>query len=276
MIELLQTMKIGYLQVVGDGQYVACALVALFVLATYKGKKRVELERYSFLILLLLLIPPFSWGLLKYQTQFYSYADLWTLFPATSLIAGGGVLALGLAKQHSVRKSVLGHKKYGEPLLILIFATVLCLGGTVSLARENTNRASNDRKIPQAEYEVLESISKIVEMPILVAPDAVLEYARAYSGDIKLVYGRNMWNEALNAYTYDRYDTGEILLHKWMNGSDDVSNAQALESLYQSKATVLILETEKYNKNLQYELEKLSCFKLVDKTEKYVILEKME
>lgn len=39
----------------------------------------------------------------------------------------------------------------------------------------------------------------------LWGPREVMEYARVIDGSVRLIYGRNMWDEALNAYSYDVY-----------------------------------------------------------------------
>lgn len=50
----------------------------------------------------------------------------------------------------------------------------------------------------------------------LWAPKAILEYARETDASIKLLYGRNMWDQWLNAYAYDAYSEDMVSLYQWM------------------------------------------------------------
>lgn len=51
----------------------------------------------------------------------------------------------------------------------------------------------------------------------LFAPQEVMEYVRAIDGRIYLPYGRNMWDKALNAYSYETYGEAEEKLYAWMS-----------------------------------------------------------
>lgn len=61
---------------------------------------------------------------------------------------------------------------------------------------------------------------------ILWAPRQIMEMARSLDGSIALVYGRNMWDQALSAYSYDTYGPEQKALYQWM--SELEKNGEAL------------------------------------------------
>ncbi len=271
MQELINNMEHGYLQVTGGGQYLALFFLASIMLVLYKGKKEKELYIYGIVVIFLLLCPLTAFGLLKYQTAFYSYASLWNLLPLILVIAYAAVIILHMARQYSVGKPVIGHKKYGEPLLVFLISLLIFMAGTISFAKENTVKAANSFKIPAEELEVLQEVSSL-NGAVLLGPDKLLEYARAYSGELELIYGRNMWNPALNAYTYDTYSADLIRLHDWMNGEGDMSPDEALKIAFAHDCNVLVLEKEAFNNELQKTLNKIETFSYAGEIGNYVIL----
>ena len=62
------------------------------------------------------------------------------------------------------------------------------------------------------------------DAPCLWAPREILEYARMWDGagedaSFTLLYGRNLWDKALNAYTFDVYPEEMEELYLWMEES---------------------------------------------------------
>jgi len=78
--------------------------------------------------------------------------------------------------------------------------------------------AEEEKQERQYAYEVLEAIQELAggETICLWAPQEIMEYTRAYDGDIYLVYGRNMWDDALMGYSYETYGDMEQSLYQWM------------------------------------------------------------
>ena len=216
MREFWETVQGGYLELTGEGQFLALFFLSMVALGFYKEKKESKYWIYSLVMTGLLLFPLSAWILLKYQTRFYGYGHLWALVPVTGITAWGAVALVDMARDQLPKDSWLSRRKYGAGVLTGLFCLIIFMGGSMTLAPLNRQETVNEQKIPAAGQEVLEWICDNVENPKLWAPAKVLEYARAYSGDLRLVYGRNMWDHALNAYTYDQYDETLQELYKQM------------------------------------------------------------
>ena len=50
----------------------------------------------------------------------------------------------------------------------------------------------------------------------LWAPQEIMAQARSLKGNIRLVYGRNMWQENVNAFSYDTYSDDQKIIYIWM------------------------------------------------------------
>ena len=68
----------------------------------------------------------------------------------------------------------------------------------------------------RAEAVLAEASAVCGEEFCLWAPREILEYARTRDGKISLLYGRDMWDAALHAYSYDVYSEETEALYRWM------------------------------------------------------------
>ncbi len=216
MTQFWEAMRGGYAELTGGGQYLALFFVALIGFYFYPGKKERIYWYYSVAMSLVLLFPVTAWVLWKYQTRFYAYGHLWALVPITGMIAYGGVLLLEMAQERCADHKLFGHKKYSGELLLAVFGLVILLAGSVTPVPQNRQETANDQKIPARQMQALEWIQENVEEPCLWAARDVLEYARAYSGNFELIYGRNMWELSLNGNTYDWYDQQVLDMYEQM------------------------------------------------------------
>lgn len=206
----------GFRAVKGNGQYPALFFVGLAAIAFYKDKREKQYWYYGIAVFVCLLFPPCMWALQKYQTGFYSAASLWALVPVTGMTAYGAAALLDMAEKAYGKQAGLMGRRYGKYVLAGLFCTVILLSGGFTPVSGTADPGGE--KIPEPQRAALEWIAEHVEEPCVWAPREVAEYARAYSGEIRLLYGRNMWEEALNAYTYDVYTEECALLYAWMEG----------------------------------------------------------
>lgn len=99
-------------------------------------------------------------------------------------------------------------------ILVLLCVGLLVLCGGLGNGGADTETAVQAQAQVQ---DVLETAKESCgEEFCLWAPREILEYTRSLDGGIRLLYGRNMWDAALDAYSYDVYskETGE--LYEWM------------------------------------------------------------
>lgn len=251
MREVWAAMREGYQAVRGEGQYIALFFVCLIGIAFYGERKERRFWCYSLAVLLALFFPPSVWLLLKYQTGFYSYGHLWTLLPMIGMTSYGAVVLVDMALNRHRQKMTARHFKYHKMGLIAIFGLVVLLAGGGTPAHADAGKAENSMKMPEMQKEVLEWIYRNTEEPCIYAPQEVLEYGRAYSGDIRLLYGRNMWEPSLNAYTYDKYPEELVYLYAWMErqlaGTEEEYLGELgfiVETARQYGCNVLVLEVQ--------------------------------
>lgn len=210
MQEFLGRAWSGWLEYMGAGKLTAVFFLVLLLgwLLKQEKSRYSVLEKYALLMAVVCVCPVTAGILMKYQTAFYDYQWIWTLVPVTAVIACGGTLLL----DRLMRSDTLsGRQKglLGAAALILLF---LCG------AYGNTNTKWSPQDLRQERGKaarVLEQIGDGREI-CLWAPEEIMAHARGLDGSLTLAYGRNMWQSALNAYSYDTYTQEQREMYVWM------------------------------------------------------------
>lgn len=219
MTELLKNAWLGWQQFTTGGKLPAVLLAVLLYLWLGGAWKRQKgLYSYTALVTLLCIFPVTAMVLMLYQTGFYDYEWLWSLVPMTVVIAWGITEFLdGHWKGFS-----FSQWKRGLPVTALLLAVlVLCSG----LGQTGHNRNEEQSRRRNADG-VIDRVLELQDGDIcLWAPREIMEYARERTGGLHLLYGRNMWEEALNAYTYDTYSQEIQELYLWIENVDSAGDA---------------------------------------------------
>lgn len=163
-------------------------------------------------VLVLVLFPASGACLMLYQTRFYSYPWIWSLVPVTLCIAWGGAQLLWeLTGQH--RRDGRASLRLAAGIGVML-ALLLLLGnlGRVQTVSEE-EKAERSRAAQVVAY--LQEIPQMQET-LLWGPRQVLEAARQQTGEIRVLYGRNMWEPEAAAYAYDACTEEEQRLFDWM------------------------------------------------------------
>lgn len=199
----------GWLEFTDGGKLVVLFLAAVWYLIL--GRKlrgpQGRLVFYGGIAAVLCIFPVTAAVLMKYQTLFYDYPWIWSYVPLTAVIALGGTVFLT-----EQCKSWQGIVKNTILALLCVGLLVLCGG----LGRGGADTEAAVREQDQVR-DVLEMVKESCgEEFCLWAPREILEYTRSLDAGVCLLYGRNMWDAALDAYSYDVYskETGE--LYEWM------------------------------------------------------------
>ena len=252
MWEALRNAWSGWLKFTDNGK-----LAALFLaLAGYmllnnrqKGPQR-RLVVYGSIGAVLCIFPVTAAVLMRYQTPFYDYQWIWSAVPFTAIIALAGTIFL----TERWRKGIGYRTLFYNTVLTMLCAGVLILcsglgenrvaamrpsyvsedgsGGTYSRAYVSAvldavcteysvaGEAGANGTISSEITGVVNEIDRGHGL-CLWAPQEILEYARSERGDIRLLYGRNMWDAALDAYSYDSYSEEQCELYQWMEHLTD-------------------------------------------------------
>lgn len=191
---------------------VLAVLVCFGLFYQLKGHKG-RFIRYGIVSVLLCVCPLTAAMFMVYQTRFYDYQWIWSMVPVTALIAFGGTYLWNAYWQKSQSG---GNRVLGLVVtMVSVVVLMLCGGGGKD---GGTTAGKEDRMHAQT---VLAQVSTLCgENICLWAPADILEYART-DGSMQVFYGRNMWDAALNAYSYDTCPAEHEALYDWMEQLDD-------------------------------------------------------
>lgn len=211
MTELLRNAMLGWKDYTEHGKYAAVFLAVLLFLWMQKEKRKgagLQMLYYSTVTAALVIFPFTAAALMVYQTRFYDYIWLFSYVPVTLMIAYGATILWQWC-----RDNVWKGSRWKMAAGIAFGVSVLILCG--NLGGQDWQQERRNREIAEQVLVTLEQNGN-TENICLWAPEEMMDYARALDGNIKLPYGRNMWETALDAYAYDVYDEGLKDMHLWM------------------------------------------------------------
>lgn len=214
MTEFVTTAWLGWLKFTGIGKLPALLFAALlFLWLSGKWKRQKALFSYTVLMVPVCVLPVTAAVLMLYQTRFYDYEWIWSLIPMTIVIAWCVVEFLS----EYWRDFSPGQWKRGLPVTILLLVVLALSSGMGQSGFDRKAERENRKRASEVLALVVERQGEDI---CLWAPRELLEHAREQSGSVRLLYGRNMWEEALNAYTYDTYSREIRELYLWMENTD--------------------------------------------------------
>lgn len=235
MQELIRNAWLGWQNYTDNGKLAALFLAALLILwlggnglcknaGKKAGKGLSAFYLYTGIMAVCCICPLTAAVLMKYQTRFYDYQWIWNAVPVTIIIAFAGTLLYTRILEKYAKQKGRWWKSVG---ITALFLAVIYLCG--KMRNDVWDAEAESRKLEQTR-EVLEIITENGQNTdiCLWAPQEILEYARALDGQIRLPYGRNMWDKALNAYAYDTYGETEKILYAWMEYAAETGEGELL------------------------------------------------
>lgn len=232
MLELLNNAWSGWLYYTEHGKFAALLLVVLLFLWFRREEVGRELLVYSTIAAGCCIFPVTAMLLQKYQTLFYDYVWIWQYVPLTMLLAYGITVFLAEQwknyKKEAMKKgeTVTRKNKWQCIGVTVAVAAVVLLCGSLGKPVFSAKEAQAER---EHAYTVLEALAECAgdEEIFLWAPEEIMSYARAYDGNIRLIYGRNMWEKALMGHSYDTYGDVEESMYQWMKSVEADGNQEA-------------------------------------------------
>lgn len=221
MQELLRNAVNGWFEYTDAGKYAVLFLGVLFcywyrkacVGVACEAKGHVwRLMMYASIMAAAVIFPLTAVLLMKYQTKFYDHKWLWSVVPVTPVIAYG-TTSLYLEFYRSRWK---GKVLKPAGLAAVGLAVIFLCGNLNTGGCEGANTAVSKARTAKLLDKLAESGD--TDDICLWAPREILAHVRGQNGQIRLLYGRNMWDAALNAYAYDVYDQETVALYEWMEG----------------------------------------------------------
>ncbi|MDO5127361.1 MAG: hypothetical protein Q4D54_06405 [Eubacteriales bacterium] len=183
--------------------YIAALLFLLF-----RGKRIRRMVVYPSMILTVVVMNPICYGYIWIRLIEYAFWRMLWMIPVIPVI-GCAVIELG----------TILHKKWGALVTVSIFVVCMVVFGTN--VYQNTTwyqKGNNVYKLPYASVIVAQTILGLDEQPVVLAPSGLYCYLRQYSGDIKLLYGRDA-----ETYILPLQDTDLIQLHAMIEDNTGTS-----------------------------------------------------
>lgn len=211
MKELLRNAWLGWKDYVDAGKYIVFVLAALLLFWFAGNNKQRTLFIYGTIMVIACICPVTAAVLMVYQTRFYDYQWIWSLVPVTILI-GIGLVGFYL---HYIDKLKVGAKV----VLVSLLTAIMVLAGRLGAPIDDS---VGTEQLAIAKTVIAEVTEQSGGKPVcLWAPQEIMMYARALDGEIVLLYGRDMWDRHLGAYSYDTYVAEVEALYRYMSGMEE-------------------------------------------------------
>lgn len=229
MMELLVKAWAGWTDYITQGKLMA--LFAGVLLFLWFGKKVGEKKAfvlYATVAGACCVVPVTATVLMAYQTKFYDYEWIWSAVPVTAVVAYGLTIFL----TEGVREGKFGKKTTALCVVALCMVAIVLCGNLGEKKADSYsaymkvlypyNDGGREEVYRQQAYRAVEELRQVTGEGdvVLWAPIEVMEYAREADGGLRLLYGRNMWDESLNGYTYDVYEDALYELYLWIETVD--------------------------------------------------------
>lgn len=220
-MELVKSVISGWTQYIQDGKYMVLFLGSIlylwYTIKSIENKKTKLLICYTTIATILILFPLSAAVLMKYQTAFYPYGWLWSMVPVNGIIAYGAVEIY-----NECYLKIWKRNKFKTSAGIAFGLALLVLCGNMGSNTLDTRYGEETKAEVAAIMDYLTQTGNNTNICIW-APQNIMEYARYHNGDIQLLYGRDMWNHSLGAYSYDVYPQEKNTLYEWM---ENVNNKE--------------------------------------------------
>lgn len=187
--DILISIYDTFMNYYGGRGYLALMLVAavcLFVL--YKEDRRFI---WPVLLMMFLVFNPVLYKYLFHRLVFWRM--FWTI---------PEVLIIALAAARMVKRC---RKDRDKLLLMAVLSAVIIIVGTNVHKHGSFYTADNPYKVPQSSVNVFDTILAENPNPKTIMPDPLFIYARQYSGNIEMMYGRDVQGYIVYT-TQDRLD----------------------------------------------------------------------
>lgn len=196
-------------------------LLAVFFFFWLKTKKNVsekgnKLLVFSLVVSVLLLCPLTAVVGVIYQTAFYDYEWLWSMVPLTIVISYAAVLEYDT-------KAGQGNWKKKAPLVLVFLLLLFWCGNQGALKTVDAEEAERQEKAGRVLDDIM--LKTMIEDSALWAPKSIMQEARRRYDivNIKVVYGRDMWEAKAGAYDYEAYSDTLIAAYEWMEDAEEIA-----------------------------------------------------
>lgn len=253
MAELLKNAWLGWQSFTHTGKLAGALLISLlFLWIYYKRVKQKEFLIYTTAVTLFCILPVTAVFLQLYQTRFYDYKWIWSIVPMTAMVGFAATLFMTEFLHRSSKKN----RKRQIAAVVLLAAGLVFCGGMGGKPWDGCGKQGERQERQQAEV-LLEKLQERLQGReiCLWAPRSVMGYARAYDAGIQLLYGRDMWDSELSAYSYDKYPGGFYDLYQWMEAEaweETVPDSYCVETVMSTEVNCILVSVDKPEETIGY------------------------
>ncbi len=237
--------------------------------------------KYVIGALLGVLMPVTAAILLVCQSAIYEYGFIWSLVPVAAVCAYAGVRFLWdmipQMDQQGKGKYVIG--------ALAALGVLFLLGNQGRMQRVTIEEAAER----SAYSEVAENLEEGIT---LWGPRDMMQWIRSRNGDVKLVYGLDMWDAGAAAYDGDPYEQTLIAAYEWMRSLEDFAYqikittdavvpipeelsaglAETFKTVETAGGDVIVLPTDAYQRlaewvPVEYQVQEVAGYTLLQRIE---------
>jgi hypothetical protein len=197
MLVAWDTIRASLLDTFANNKYLLLYIICLIYLFIFDKEKR-RILVYPSLLISILIINPFLYEHVYYIFLKSVYWRMFWLFPIIPVIAAAAVSLFEHLK-HSAVKVIA--------VIAVFFIIIHCGYYVYHHPLTQYEKAENLYKIPQSTIDIVDYLTSLESTPYVVMPADQYLYARQYSADIHLMYGRNaegyisaIYNEHLEVF----------------------------------------------------------------------------
>lgn len=141
-------------------------------------------------------------------------------------------------------------------LFLAAFLAIMLLAGTTAYTRNKYKIIENAEYIPDSELEMILKVEEYrqqneMETVLLWAPQDIIQYARVYSGDIYLLYGKDLWLGSMDSQMHQIYEEWQREAYIYMENAPlylekivEVADTRGCDVLIFSREVFEMYETE--------------------------------
>lgn len=222
----------------------------IYILIADKHKRKSVI--YPTLILMLIVVNPISYQYIWKRLLGATYWRALWMIPMIAIIAYAMVSIILTAKNYIIKG-----------VMVIAFAAIICFcGDNVYRYDVNFETVQNQYKIPQEVIDICDMLLENDDKPRVIMDRKLYCYAREYSTDIKMMYGRDAEGFITSSISV-KADTV-----KWLNTQRTPSVKDVYTLAKEGKYKYWVISNERMPQ--EEELEK-NGYSLLGKTQNYVI-----
>lgn len=254
MAAVFQTVKSAWDTLNLSGQYMGLFLVAFIFLFIAENKKNKQLFSYCLLALILVLNPFTANNLLSFYFVPEEYWYVFLLLPVIPICAYCCTEAVFMQE-----------KKKDKAFIFLALALIAVIGGRAMNGEGSPVKNENRAYIADEYLQLFMEMDVEGEPIVLLANDAIMESARAYSQNIGLPYEVTLINQPADV-AGQFYGADLVLAHSQMQAPlNCLGNITTVARAYQCNYLILPLEADE-----RWAMEE-GGYEVLAQTEQYVL-----